>query len=173
MKAFRETSEFLNRLRRSVLLSGVLFLSLTAAICGDDDDDDDGGTGPSTDCIDEIDFEANGIDPDDGEAIAFGSSDGGSLSTSDYQFDDGTFYDVWVFHLDEDEVVRIDMESSQVDAYLLLFDENLNPIAQDDDSGAETNAQIVAELDDGCYVVAANSFDAEETGSYTLSIEAD
>ncbi len=172
MQASPFPSDFLVRRRRSLALSSVLFLAFAAAACGDDDDDD-GDLGPSIDCIDESDFSEIDVDPDDVEPIAFGDSDGGTISTSDYQFQNGTFFDIYVFNLDEEEAVQIDMQSSQVDAWLILYDDNFNVIADDDDSGNGTNARIIEELSAGCYIVAANTFDAEETGSYTITVEAD
>ena len=167
------SSDLLRRLRRSLLLSGVMFISFFAGICGDDDDDDD-GTGPSADCIDEIDFTGAppGVDENDAEAISVGDSESGSLTTSDPEDEDGFFFDFFALGTESDGEVTIDLNPSGFDAVLVLFDSDLNLVdVSDDPEDPDATESITTDLDEGCYVIFITSFDAGETGSYTLSVD--
>ncbi|MDY7013233.1 MAG: trypsin-like peptidase domain-containing protein, partial [Cyanobacteriota bacterium] len=82
---------------------------------------------------------------------------------------DNSVFDLYSFEGRAGEVVNITMNSSEVDAYLILVAPGGDDIAQDDDSAGGTNARIVATLPvDGTYWIVANSYQAGELGSYTL-----
>ena len=166
------SSELLTRLRRSMLVSGVLFLSTFAGMCGDDDDDD-GGTGPSADCIDEIDFAGLPFDESDVEVLGTDDSDSGSLSESDPD-EDGYFADIYVIGAGESGELTITGNPSGFDLVLLLFDENFELINGADSEDPDATEELVSDVDDGaCYMAVITSFEAGETGSYSVSTELD
>lgn len=165
------SSDLLARLRRSVLVSGVLFLSSFAGMCGDDDDDDDGGTGPSADCIDEIDLDVFGIDEDDVEAIGVNGNESGSLSTSDPS-DDGYYFDTYALGVESDSELEITLNPSDFDAVLLIFSADGELLGgSDDEEDPEATEVVSGEFEEGCYVIGVSSFETEETGSYSLSVD--
>ncbi len=72
--------------------------------------------------------------------------------------------------------IMLTLESSEFDAYLVLYDADGVIVAEDDDGGGLLNSQIVSDLDAGEYIVAASSLrsyrsegDLFEAGSYTLT----
>ncbi|MCL1816746.1 MAG: InlB B-repeat-containing protein, partial [Clostridiales bacterium] len=68
------------------------------------------------------------------------------------------------------QAVQIQMDSYDIDSYLLLYDSNLNLIAYDDDSGGNYNALIIYNLpSDGYYYIEATMYD-NRTGVATLSV---
>lgn len=86
---------------------------------------------------------------------------------------DNSFYDIYAFEGKAGQQVTIDMNSEEVDPYLILLDSHQNEIAQDDDTGGQKNARIVATLPaDGTYVVLANSYQEGEAGNYNLKLKA-
>ena len=168
------SSELLKRLRRSMLVTSVLFVGLTAAACGGDDDDDDDGTGPSADCLDEFSalLAANDFDEDDVDGIELGDSQSGSLSTSDPEDEFGYFSDVYALDLEESGDISITLNPSGFDAVLLLFAEgDTEPTISDDDEDPDATEELAGGADAGCYLIVVTSFEAEETGSYTLAID--
>ncbi len=87
---------------------------------------------------------------------------------------DHSFFDVYTFSGERGQQVAITMTSQQVDAYLILFGPDGGEIAQNDDSGRHTNARIVVMLPkSGTYTLLANSYESNESGSYTLQAVAD
>src|SRR5262249_23721763 len=65
----------------------------------------------------------------------------------------------------------IEMQSSDIDSYLILEDSAGAKVAEDDNSGAFPNAKIVfTPKTEGTYRIIATSFDSGETGSFTLSV---
>jgi hypothetical protein len=57
------------------------------------------------------------------------------------------------------------------DTYLFLLDPNAMVVASDDDGGGGTNSRIVFTLNSsGSWFIAANSFAANQFGSYTLTL---
>ncbi|MSU76957.1 MAG: hypothetical protein EXS16_02565 [Gemmataceae bacterium] len=65
----------------------------------------------------------------------------------------------------------IDLESSDVDSYLYLFDSKSKLLAQDDDSGGDLNSRITFRaVRDGVHHIVATSLDGSETGGFTLKV---
>lgn len=95
-----------------------------------------------------------------------------SLANTDCN-DSGFFSDTWVVFIEAGQQVTIDMMSSQVDAFLFLFDAGFNFIAQNDDRDGSTNdARIVyTPTVSGYYIISASSAAAGESGSYTLGVQ--
>jgi hypothetical protein len=67
--------------RRAARTAALVALAVTAAACSDD------GTGPSEECIDELDLAGTGFRRSDVEPIRRGDSESGSISTSDVGID--------------------------------------------------------------------------------------
>lgn len=103
-------------------------------------------------------------------SLAPGQSVTGTLSTSDCLFPDGTYFDLYRLTVPAARTLQIDLTSSQVDAYLILYSADGTSLASDDDGGGGTNSRITRSLSAGTYLVAANSFGAGEVGSYRLSV---
>ena len=169
------SSELLTRLRRSLLVSGVLFLSTFAGMCDDDDDDDD-GTGPSADCIDELDFTEAPLGENDVEVISVGDSESGSITTSDVEVDFGDagifFYDFYVVAAESNELdIEVD-PSGTLDSDVILLTDSFGEIEYANDGGQGANETISADVLDGeCYVIGVSTSEPEATGSYTLSVD--
>ncbi|WP_071515873.1 trypsin-like peptidase domain-containing protein [Geitlerinema sp. PCC 9228] len=110
------------------------------------------------------------------QAIALnGRSISGQLRPGDNVLPvDNSFFDVYTFSGQQGQQVTIDMNSQEIDPYLILFDPNGVPIAQDDDSGRQANARIAVTLPrNGTYTLLANSYRSNESGQYTLQAIAD
>ena len=169
------SSDLLARLRRSLLVSGVLFLSTFAGMCDDDDDDDD-GTGPSADCIDELDFSEAPFDESDVEPISVGDNESGSITTSDVEVDFeelGIFYyDFYVVAAESNELnVEVD-PSGDLDSDVILLTETFGELEYANDGGPGVSETLSSDVIEGaCYVIGVSTSEAEATGSYTLSVD--
>jgi len=110
-------------------------------------------------------------------SLVVGTPVSGSLDASDPTLPDSSHYDQWTYDGRAGEKIRITLESSEFDAFLLLAREaggRIEMLGQDDDGAGGTNAQISAELPaDGTYLVLANSYGADGAGSYSLRVERD
>jgi len=85
---------------------------------------------------------------------------------------DNSFFDLYTFEGKAGQQVTIDMKSSDIDSYLILLGPDQREISQDDDGGGQKDAQIVATLPtDGTYTLLANSYEARQSGSYTLELK--
>ncbi|MDX1495661.1 MAG: hypothetical protein R3253_16450, partial [Longimicrobiales bacterium] len=102
--------------------------------------------------------------------IVFGTSEDGTLGDGDCLRSNDAWQERWSLDLTTDELVRIDMTSSAVDAYLILEDDQGQVVAVDDDGGNGTNARIEVDLTAGSYRIVASSFGPRDAGSYTLSV---
>jgi hypothetical protein len=95
-----------------------------------------------------------------------GSLDDGDRTVSS----DGTPYDLWVFAGKRREEIIITMESSAVDAYLIIAHAGA-ALADDDDSGGGTNARIRLTLPaDGYYLIVANAIGRKSRGAYRIRV---
>ena len=63
------------------------------------------------------------------------------------------------------------VRSNRLDTYIELFDENLNAIDEDDDSGAYLDSCLSLTLDAGLYYLKVSCLDSEPDQPYTISIE--
>jgi hypothetical protein len=171
MTATLFSSDVLRRLSRSVMLSGFLFLTLTATDCGGDDGDGNGGTGPSADCIDELNFAGLPFDEDDVEAIGTNDSESGSITENDVE-DAGYYADIYVIGADENGELTITGNPSGFDLLLLLFDEDFEILGGADSEDPDATEELVADVDDGaCYYIIVTTYEEGETGSYTLATD--
>jgi hypothetical protein len=98
----------------------------------------------------------------------------GSLSSSDPQLSDNTYYDEYAFQGRRGQRVTLDLVSDEFDAYLYLGrdrDGRFRELARDDDGGNGTNSRLRYTLaEDGWYVIRASSLH-RDTGPYRLSLD--
>lgn len=168
------SGDFLVRLRRSLGVTAVLFLTLSAAMCEDDDDDENGINGPTADCLDEIDWNDApiDIDEDDVQGITVGGSRSGSLTNNDIEDEDGYFYDIYVLAVDDDGEITINANPSGFDLILILIDDNATTIAVSDNlEDASATEEIEIDVAEGCYAIVISSYEEGETGSYTVEVD--
>jgi len=167
------SSTLLRRLGRTALLGGAVLLPLAA--CGDDDDGDD-ISGPTADCIEDIDFDEWFFEENDLEALSLGDSESASISESDVEleFEDGIrFYDVYVFSLEESTDVTITVDpSGTFDPTFEILDLQSGESDFIDAGGSgDTEEESYNEVPEGCYILFVAGYDVEETGSYTVEID--
>lgn len=106
-------------------------------------------------------------------AVAQGMLSNGDCTLASVVPDNNTSYvDQYRVTLPTGGPLTVRLESNAFDAFLWLFDGSLtNLIDIDDDSGGEFNSLLSdVQLDPGSYVILANSFDVQGTGSYTLTL---
>lgn len=82
-----------------------------------------------------------------------------------------SFVDYYELRVTETTWVDLYLESFDFDAYLMVFDEWDELVAEDDDSGDSSDAWITVKLPPGRYYIAATAFEGGETGAYTLFVE--
>jgi len=105
--------------------------------------------------------------------IPVGATVTGNITYTACQYPDGTFADFYKMDLAADTTVELRANSSDFDAYLILFDAKGNLIDQDDDSGGGTNARIADLLPAGSYYVVVKPFgDYTSHGTYSLAAKA-
>ncbi|QIG81129.1 pre-peptidase C-terminal domain-containing protein [Stakelama tenebrarum] len=97
----------------------------------------------------------------------------GTLSTSDAQLDNGEYFDTYPVTLRAGQRVSIAMESGEFDTYLVVIGPDTEFTRENDDAGDTTTdaALTFTAPTDGEYQIAATSFEGNQTGSYTLTIE--
>jgi len=95
----------------------------------------------------------------------------GTLAEGDATLGDGSLYDESFFQGQAGQIVKITLESTEFDTYLILKDSSGEHIAINDDGSNSSNAEIVIQLPrDGEYRILANAFDATGRGAYRLTI---
>ena len=80
------------------------------------------------------------------------------------------FANVHEFTVRSSEALVIALNSAAFDAFLRVLDSNGTVVASDDDSGGDTNSQILQNFAPGTYRVEVTSYYEGETGPYNLSI---
>lgn len=101
---------------------------------------------------------------------------GGSMPdqtiTSDDCVNAGFYSDRFLLYLAVGQSVAIIEQGHNFDAFLQLFDPAGALVAEDDDSGIGTDAEVVyTAAAEGAHVIDVGTFTAGETGSYTLIID--
>jgi hypothetical protein len=103
---------------------------------------------------------------------SIGQTAQGSLSEGDDQMEPGQYVDLFVIDVSSPTDVDLTLESSDFDAYLLLFEGRPGAagglVGENDDGGDGTNSALAASLAPGSYVAVVTSF-STGTGAYTLS----
>ncbi len=114
---------------------------------------------------------AEGPEPAPTQPIDIGATVQGELTADDGLSEARRPADAYRFPGREGQRVRVDMNSSDFDTYLQLFDDNRLSLAEDDDGAPEgTNSRLTFTLPrTGSYIVEARAF-SDETGRYELTI---
>ncbi|MFS8084308.1 MAG: hypothetical protein ACMG6H_01650, partial [Acidobacteriota bacterium] len=112
-------------------------------------------------------------------AVSLGQTINGALSTSDCHITSGdrtnSYVDLYRFTGVSGQQISITM-SATFDTYLYLVNPDNTVLSQDDDGGGGTNSRIppvsgvITLSQSGSYLIYATSFNAFDTGSYTLSL---
>ena len=108
--------------------------------------------------------------------ISFGQTVGASLSTSDCRFTDGSYFDKFSFAGTAGQEVSVSMSSAAFDTVLFLLRPDGTVLGDDDDGGGGTNSRIPSGSGTitlpvtGTYLIYTNSFAANQTGSYSLTL---
>lgn len=114
-------------------------------------------------------FTANGTDPCVTSPHLLGSTTNGELTKADCAYSDGSFVDFYAVTLSAPGTVIFNQTSSVFDTFMILYDFDANLIGiNDDQSATSKDSRIKAILPAGTYVVGANSFDVNITGTYKL-----
>lgn len=105
--------------------------------------------------------------------LAIGQPLDGVLSSQDTRLEDGSYARCHDFAPPANQAVTIDMTSSDVDSYLMIFSGGCRDLgdrlAADDDSGGALNARITGTFAGPLVGVIANTVAADSTGAYRLS----
>ena len=90
----------------------------------------------------------------------------------DIQPTDSSFQDPYTFSTKEGYQIDIQMTSTAVDSYLILSDPQGNKVGENDDAAEGSNDARISLVapSSGTYTVLANTYQAGETGAYTLTI---
>ena len=99
----------------------------------------------------------------------------GVLDANDALDLDNTYFEAWQVTFQYDSRVDIRLDSREIDPYLVLIridsTQQFIDVLEDDDSGPGQNARITTDIQAGTYWVIVNSFDAFETGAWSLAIQ--
>jgi hypothetical protein len=104
--------------------------------------------------------------------LALGATLSGALAAADCRYPRGELTDRYTFTTTVQRAVRFSQSSSQVDTYLEIFDLGGLLLSANDDSanvpGAQTSALKML-LPPGSYEISPSSFEAAETGVYSMT----
>ena len=107
------------------------------------------------------------------ERIAAGQSRTGTLSRTDPQLADSSYYDTYSYEGRQGERITVSMTASAFDTYLSVgqvVDGRYREIASNDDADG-TNSEVEVTLPaTGTYQIRANSYQKHRTGAYTLTV---
>jgi hypothetical protein len=105
------------------------------------------------------------------QPIAPGQTLDGLLEPGDELSGDGPFQDRWTLELQHEQRIRIEMRSSDVDAYLILLDPDGTVLASNDDANGRDAAIHLSAPRGGRYTIIATSFgDRALMGTYRLQV---
>ena len=94
--------------------------------------------------------------------------DQGELEKGDERLSSGEFYDSYMFAGSTGQLVSLELESDEFDTYLILIEPDGEQIEIDDARGS-TNSYLERVLEqEGTYEILVTSYEANETGRYTL-----
>ncbi len=107
--------------------------------------------------------------------VGAGQTVAGRLDTSDPQLADDSHYDTYYYDGSPGERLLITLTSPDFDTFLSWGQGEGAAFATtltDDDSAGNTNSQLEVTLNESArYVIQANSYGGDETGSYALTVE--
>ncbi|MET0646341.1 MAG: S8 family serine peptidase [Pyrinomonadaceae bacterium] len=108
--------------------------------------------------------------------LSFGQTLSGNLSSTDCRFTDNSIFDKYSFAGTAGQQVSVSMSSTAFDTLLFLLRPDGTVLASDDDGGGGNNSRIPASSGTitlpttGTYIIYANSFAANVTGSYSITL---
>lgn len=133
---------------------------------------DQGGTGAYTLLVERVTDRESGAPP---MPISPGETLDGQLTESDSREADGSYRDAWTFRGAAGDTVVITMRSEDVDAFLhvgRMVGDEWEPLESNDDGAGEGDAEVSLVLPgDGEYLIRAGTYQEDETGAYTLSVQ--
>lgn len=96
----------------------------------------------------------------------------GRLTNRSSRLRDGSRYNLYEFSGDAGQEVRIQLESSDFDTYLILVGPDDQPLAENDDrASGDTNSELVLNLPaTGTYRIVANALDSRGRGEYQIAV---
>ena len=105
-----------------------------------------------------------------GNALTPGTPARGQLAAGDNELDSGEYFDVFTLRGNPGAQMVVTMQSSDFDTYLGAIGANDYSVQNDDDPhGGGTNSRLEVTIpSDGRLTIAATSYAAAETGSYTI-----
>ena len=110
-------------------------------------------------------------------AVTAGQTLAGRLSASSPTLSDGSHYDTYYYDARAGDRIYVTMTSTDFDTYLRWGREqggSFEATEFNDDGGGGTNSRLELTIPTaGRYAIQANSYDADATGAYTLSIESE
>ena len=97
----------------------------------------------------------------------------GTLEPGDYELPSGAYGDLWTVQAQAGQTLTVDLSAPDFDARLMLIDTgNSELVAEDDDSGEETDARIRLDLsENGEYLIVTSSYADGEVGDYELRVD--
>jgi Bacterial Ig-like domain (group 1) len=118
-----------------------------------------------------VTFTASGADPCATAAThVLGTTTQGALSTQDCRLSDGTFVDFYSVNLPTAGTYIFSQTASTFDTYIAMLTTGGGLIGVNDDVGNDTTkSSLKVIVPAGTFIVAANSFNANATGNYTLA----
>lgn len=151
--------------------AALLAVTLAAPGCSSGDPDDNAITAAQLQALGVIAGCA------DVQATAVGDSETGTLTAGECTMNtlssgDNSLADFYAFRLESSREVQIDLEaqSGDINPYLFLFSSSGTQLMTDNNTGGDLDARITQTLGAGLYLIAANTFAVDETGSYRLTI---
>ncbi|OAB59325.1 hypothetical protein AY600_19305 [Phormidium willei BDU 130791] len=98
----------------------------------------------------------------------------GRLTNRSSRLRDGSRYNLYEFSGEAGQEIRIQLDSSDFDTYLILIGPDDQPLAENDDrTSGDTNSELVLTLPaTGTYRVVANAFDSRGRGDYQVAVYA-
>jgi hypothetical protein len=116
-----------------------------------------------------VTFTAQGADPCAAATPhTLGSMTSGALSLSDCRLSDGSFVDFYTVSVPAAGTYTF-TQTGNFDTYLALLTSSSSVIAINDDFGAPTTSTVKVLLPAGNFLIGANSYDPNVTGTYTVS----
>ncbi|MEL6446231.1 MAG: PPC domain-containing protein [Bacteroidota bacterium] len=94
----------------------------------------------------------------------------GSLDDTDDTRENDAYYETYTFEAEADDEVRVRMESSAFDTYLIVYGPTDEEYYNDDFEGTSVSQIEFAAPMTGTYTIWATSYAAESTGDYTVDV---
>ena len=106
------------------------------------------------------------------QTIGYGQTVNGQIATTDYKNSADTYLDLYWFSGATNDNLRMTMNSTAFDSYVIFHDNDGDPPAAfDDNSGGGFNSLLNYRLPlTGIYIIVATPFEANKTGAYSLNL---